>query len=166
MIQVRGDDRLRATALVMRELERPLVNEINRQTRATLNPLWQGLVEVHATSPQDSRILGKGARIKPGNPPVAQAATSRRALKGGLVPNQDYAAFEFGANREATRTYTRRSKNGGSHKVTRHTRKQLPPRIRKGRVVMPAFATFAPRAVSLWVQTVVRTVYEGLERAQ
>lgn len=164
MLDVRGDDRLRATVLVMRELERPIVNEINRQTRGTLNPLWRGLVENHATSRRDFGVLAKGARIKPGNPPVAQAGSSRRRLRGGLIPADSWHAFEFGADRNAVRTYDRRSPGGGTHTVRRHTRRQLPPRIRAGRVVMPAFAEFAPRAVSLWVQTVVRTVMDRLER--
>lgn len=165
MIDVRGDERLRATVLVMKNLERPVVREINNRTRTTLNPLWKGLVSTHASYAADTAVLAKGVRIRAGNPPAAIAASSRRKLRGGLIPADQYAVREFGGNRDHVRKYTRRSKRGGTHQVTRHTARQLPPRYRKGRVVFPAFAEFAPRAVSLWVQTVVRTVMEGIEKA-
>lgn len=165
MIDVRGDDRLRATVLVLKNLERPVAREINTRTRTTLNPLWRALVSTHATYHMDTRVLAKGARIRAGNPPAAIAAGSRRALKGGLVPATMYHAFEFGGNRDQERTYYRTSRTGTRHKVTRHTARQVPPRYRKGRVVFPAFAEFAPRAVSLWVQTVVRTVMDGIDKA-
>lgn len=165
MISVRDHDALRATVLVLRNLERPVVAEINKRTRETLSPLWTGLVETHAQRHVDTLVLAKGARIKTGNPPMAVAATSRRRLPGGLVPADQFHVREFGGNRDAVKTYNRKSKNGGTHKVTRHTSRQLPPRYRKGRVIWPAFAEFAPRATSLWVQTVVRTVMDELDKA-
>lgn len=165
MLSVRDSNALRATVLVLRELERPVVKEINTRTRDTLGPLWTSLVELHAQRPIDQAVLAKGARIKPGNPPTAIAASSRRRLRGGLVPAERFHVREFGGNREAVKTYTRRSRRGGTHNVTRHTARQLPPRYRKGRVVWPAFAEFAPRAAALWVQTVVRTVMDQLESA-
>lgn len=162
---MKGDERLRAAALVMKNSRRDVVREINTRTRTTLAPLWKALVETHATYAMDTAVLAKGARIRAGNPPVAIAASSRRRLRGGLIPAEQYASREFGSNRDRVRTYDRRSKNGGTHKVTRHTARQLPPRYRKGRVVFPAFAEFAPRAAALWVQTVVRTIMDGVDQA-
>lgn len=165
MIDVRDDDRLKATVLVMKNIERPVVKEINTRTRTQMNPTWKGLVQTHASSPMDTRVLAKGARIKPGNPPSLVAASSRRKLRGGFVPADQWAAFEFGADRNKTNKYKRRSKRGGTHDVQRHTARQLPSRIRKGRVVYPAVKEIAPRFASLWVQTVVRTVMDGIDKA-
>lgn len=68
-------------------------------------------------------------------------------------------------NRDAEKTYERKNRRGGGvHKVTRHTQRQLPAATRKGRVVYPAFAEFAPRALSLWAQTTVRLVHEAFEK--
>lgn len=164
MLDVRDDDRLKAAALVMKNIERPIVREINTRTRTSMNPTWKGLVETHSTRHMDARVLAKGSRVKAGNPPTLVAASSRRALPGGLVPAQQWAAFEFGASTSKVTKYRRRSKNGGTHEVSRHTARQLPSRIRQGRVVYPAVAEIAPRFASLWVQTIVRTVMEGIER--
>lgn len=165
MISVRDHDELRAVVLALKAADRDLRSDINRATRETLNPVWRGLVDVNATYRRDQAVLAKGTRIKAGNPPVAVAASSRRKLRGGLVPAEQWHAHEFGADREATATYQRRSPKGTVHTVTRHTRRQLPPRYRKGRVVFPAFAEFAPRAVSLWVQLIVRKYNEAAEQA-
>lgn len=164
MIDVRGVEKLRATVLVLKNVERPVAREINTRTRTTMNPVWKGLVETHASRHIDARVLAKGARVKGGNPPVLVAASSRRPLGGGLVPATQWHAYEFGAAQDSERTYTRRSSRGRVHKVTRHTTRQLPRRIRKGRVVYPAVEEIVPRLVSLWVQTVVRTVMDGVDR--
>lgn len=165
MISVRDHRELRATVLALKAADRDLRNDINRATTATMGPVWKSLVEANASRPMDARVLAKGARIKPGNPPVAMAAMSRRALSGGFVPTDRWHAFEFGADRETTTTYERRSPLGTVHQVTRHTRRQLPPRIRAGRVVYPAFADIVPRLISLWVQLVIRKYADAAERS-
>jgi hypothetical protein len=103
-----------------------------------MNPVWRSLVDEHASSPIDKRVLAKGARVAAGNPPTAIAASSRRPLSGGFIPADDWPGREFGANRNATTTYTRRSPAGTTHQVTRHTRRQLPARNPSGRVVYAA----------------------------
>lgn len=165
MISVKGDDRLRAVALMMRQIAQPVKREIDKRTRTTLNPVWRQLVDEKLERPRDRAVLGKGVRVKAGNPPALVAASSRRPLGGGLIPAYQWSGIEFGANRDEVETYSRRSSKGGSHKVTRHTARQMPPRYRKGRIIYPAFAAFAPRAVSLWVQTVVRTIMDAYEEA-
>jgi hypothetical protein len=60
-------------------------------------------------------------------------------------------------NRDKRTTYQRQG-----HKVTRHTRRQVPARVKSGRVVMPAVADTIPKAVSMWVQQFVRLVYEAV----
>lgn len=148
---------LRAAVLALRAADRDLRNTINRQTRATLNPVWRGIVNANATSAMDAAVLAKGARVAPGNPPAFVAAASRRALSGGLVPDAQWQAFEFGTgNRGKYRTYQTRSRKGNAYTVTRRTSNQLPRRAKGGRVVYPAVAETMPRAVSLWVQTIVR----------
>ena len=165
MISVRDVDELRAVVLAMRLVQRDVKNAINRETRRVLAPVWTATVQANATRPMDTKVLAAGVRVKAGNPPVLQAAQSTRPIGASkrLRPAEQWAAFEFGANREAVTTYQRRSPNGGTHKVTRHTKRQLPPRIRKGRVIYPAAAEVIPRAASLWVQTVVRMIHEAAE---
>lgn len=148
----------------MKAADRTLRSDINKATRAIFNPVWRAAVAEGAQSRMDSRVLVQGARISAGNPPVAVAATSRRRLRGGLVPAQSWHAVEFGADRRVKRTYERISPSGRPHEVTRRTRAQLPARTKGGRVVYAAFARVAPRVVSMWVQLIVRKYSEAAEK--
>lgn len=164
MLSVFDSRELQAVTLAMKTADRDLRNRINRSVRETMNPVWRAQVAAHATRHTDTVVIAKGARIKAGNPPVALAAQSRRALRGGLVPAQQWQGFEFGASSQAVaHTYTRRSPKGRVHKVTRRTKRQLPPRIRAGRVAYPALADLLPRAWSLVTQLVVKVYAEAGE---
>lgn len=163
---VRSEQVFQAVVLAMRLMGKDLRKDINTATRVTLNPTWKSLVEIHAQRHSDTKILVPGTRIAAGNPPAAVASSGNKKLSGGGTPNSLGRAFEFGAvDRDVQRSYTRRNKrSGGTHEVRRHTQRQLPRATRQGRVVYPAFADFAPRMVSLWVQIVVRKSHEAFEK--
>jgi hypothetical protein len=163
---------VKTAVLLFKAAERDLRNRINRETRAVMNPVWRGLVALHATTPFDYAVIAVGARIQPGNPPVAVAATSRKVLKsadgtrrkaGGFIPAEKWYAAEFGANRAKEDTYGRTSPRGTRHQVTRHTARQLPVRRRQGRVAHEALKDIVPRLVSLWVHIIVRTYSDAAE---
>lgn len=159
-----GDHRAaQAAVLAFKSANRGLRTRINKATRETMNPVWRGLVAEHARTATDRAVVVKGARIAAGNPPVAVAATSRRPLRGGLVPIEQWPAVELGAARNVRTTYRRRSKNGGTHTVTRRTRRQLPDRTSSGRVALRAAADIGPRLASLWVQIIVRVYRDAAE---
>lgn len=164
MLSARGSDQLRAVALAMKLIERDVRNAINRATRQTMTPVWRDAVAANARTGLDRRVVATGVRIAAGNPPALVAATSKRALRGGLVPVETWQAVEFGADREKVTTYSRRSPKGTQHQVTRHTARQMPQRRRGGRVAYPAVKQFAPRLAALWVQIVVRQIHEAAER--
>lgn len=164
----RAPDAIRAAVLALKAADRGLRSDINKATRTTMSPVWKDLITSRARTTRDKKVLANGLRIKAGSPPAGIAASSKRKLSGGLVPAEAWQPFEFGADPNKVTTYTRRSPNGGTHKVTRHTTKQLPSRMgrgMKGNVVYPAVKQFVPRLVSLWVQTIVRTYYEAAEEA-
>lgn len=162
---------LRAAVLAMKAADREIKRDINQRTRATMNPVWKSLVEANASGmrARDYRLVATGVRIKAGNPPVAQAAQSRRAFGGkrkALRPMEHYHLVEFGAsdpNRYSVYDRKNRSRPG-THKVKRRASRGWRPRDRTGYVVYPAFAELGPRMVSLWVQTIVRTYAEAAER--
>lgn len=163
MLTAKGSREIRAVAFAMKLVSRDVRNAINRGTRETMNPVWRDAVASHARTPMDTRVIAKGARIVAGNPPAGVAATSKRALSGGFVPAVSWAAYEFGVNSDKVTTYTSHSPKGKAYKVTRHTARQLPGFTPKGRVAYAALGTFGPRLVSMWVQTVVRTIAEASE---
>lgn len=145
-------------------MNRDLSKDIRRATVQTMNPVWREEVNSRARSETDRLIIAKGARIAGGNPPKAVAASSRRKLSGGLVPVESWAGFEFGSERDRIRSYRRRNRSGsGTHRVTRHTMRQLPARTPKGRVGYAAFAEVGPRMVSLWISLIVKKTHDAFE---
>lgn len=150
----------RAAALALKAASKELRREISKQTREQGNPIWRTEIDRAARTKMDRLVVAKGARIKAGNPAQALAATSRRALSDGLVPNSDDGrAFEFGTWRPGAKvTYSRRG-----HQVTRRTKRQVPRPSKRGagRVAYAAWARTGPRLVSLWTQTIYRAVYEA-----
>lgn len=157
-----SSDTFRAAALALKLLPREVRNETNRITRSEMNPVWRKIVGEKAQTEMDRLVLVKGSRVAPGNPTVLIAASSKRPLSDGLVPDDRdiAAAFEFGPpDRNEKETYTRK----GSP-VTRRTKRQLPWRNDKGRVVYAAFAEIGPRLASMWVQTIVRKIMEAHEK--
>lgn len=157
---------LRGAVLALKATDRTIRSAIGKATRAELGTIWKQEVagRVQGMPAIDQAVLGRGVRVKAGNPSTLIAAASTRPLSGGLVPDRDYAGFEFGtANRDQYSTYSRRSPKGTVHQVKRRTTRHLPGRRREGRAIWPAFAETGPRLTSLWVQIIVREIYEALE---
>lgn len=163
MLSVEGSRELQAAVLALKVVDRSLAKEIRAATVSTMGPVWKTEVAGRARTLQDRVVLGAGARIAGGNPPVAMAGTSSKRMRGGGRPSQLAGGVEFGANRGARTTYTTHSPKGTSYRVTRRTKRQLPARNASGRVVYPAFREVAPRTVSLWVQLIVAKVYDALK---
>jgi hypothetical protein len=157
-----GDDRsLQAAVLAFKLADRGLKKRVNDAVREQLNAPWKAGISQRASTPLEQRVLVPGARVAAGNPPVFVAASSRRRLRGGLVPDEDGHAVEFGAADTET-TYRRRTPSGGSTDVTRHTRRQL-PRRRKAGPIMQTAHEMGSRAASLWVQLIVKVYYDAAE---
>lgn len=73
-------------------------------------------------------------------------------------------AYEFGTlNREEKRTYTRRSRKGGTHQVTRRTKRQLPTRSQTGWIAYPAASRYGKRVFAMFQQIVVKFLHDGVE---
>lgn len=180
MLKVGDHPELQAAVLAMKAADKDLKRAINQATRETMNPVWKSMVTAHlgGTDVMTSRMLDNGVRIAGGNPARAMAAQSSKRIGSGrgLVPREDYAGWEFGADRMAYSRYERknpfrpvhdgRKRRGdpsGTHVVVRRTQLHMPRRTPKGRVVYPAFAEIGPRMVSLWVQLIVKKYHDAAE---
>lgn len=122
-----------ATVLAFRLAGRDLRKRINDATRVKFNQPWKQGIQSRVTGKLEAKVLVPGARIAAGNPPEFRAASSTRKLRGGLVPDKQWPAAEFGSDKH----------------------KQLPARRKKG----PVFKTldeFPSRAASLWTQIVIK----------
>lgn len=154
-----------AAVLAMKVAGRDLKRTINQSTRAKLNEPFRSGIVGRAMDRTEQRVLVPGARIAGGNPPVLTAVTSRRRLSGGLIPTVHGHAVEFGAADTAT-TYRRTAPGGGVvHDVTRHTRRGLPRRRKKG-PVMETVHAIGHRAASLWVQIIVLEYCRAADEAR
>ncbi len=159
---------LRGAVLAMKAVDKPIKKQINDATRNELNPSWREALATKAGGNRmDNAVFGKGARIAAGNPARLVAASSRRALRkgtNGFIPNERGRALEFvNPDHNKKSTYVRTFKGGKAHKVTRRTLTGFPVAKRGGRVVYPAVAEVMPRFVSMWVQIIVRNVYEATD---
>lgn len=155
---------LRAAVLAMSRADSEVRRDVSGRLRSTMNPVWRGLLAGNLTGagPMEGRMLLAGSRIAAGNPPQLVTASSRRRVGsgGGLVPDQDWHGWEYGANGDKTSTVT--SRKGTRYK--RHTTRHLPPRTPNGRVIGPTVARILPRIASFWTQTVVRAFLDAADR--
>lgn len=159
-----GQARLRIAVLGMKRAAKESRKKINDAMRAEFNPIWKKAVAenlggFHAAD----TMMTRGTRISAGNPPALIAASSTRTFGRALKPADNWPLVEFGVGGNRQTTYTRRSKNGGSHKVTRHTMTGWPRRIRTGRIATPAAGDLIPRIRSYWIQSVIRTLADALD---
>lgn len=138
-----------------------------QETKRIAAPEWKKALAERADSRFEHRVIVDTSVVTVSNQNVrVQSASKGRPLSGGLNPKADYPAVEFGADRSRMSTYQRRSPNGGSHSVTRHTSAQLKGRNPNGYVFYPSAREMVPRIARLWVQTVVRTIATALEGKQ
>lgn len=152
----------------MRSLDKELAKQLRQQTKAVVGPEWTKAVRENAQTRLEQRVLADTARVAISNQNVMlKSASVGRKLSGGLLPKETAYAVEFGADRFLPgqgRTYTSTSVRGKRFTVNnRNTVAQLRARKKKGYVVYPAAAEVIPRLASLWVQTIMRGVYEAFE---
>jgi hypothetical protein len=164
-VGVQDDRSLQAAVLAFRLAGRDLKRRINTSTKDVFDPVWKSEVRSRAKTGLEQRVLVPGTRVATGNPPTFVAGASRRKLKGGLVPDTDWAPVEFGTRKHGKfRTYTTHSSRGKAYRVSRRTAQQLPARRRHG----PVYSALEPmihRVPSLWAQIVYK-IYNDAARGE
>ena len=158
-----GPPALRAAVLAMRVADKNIKRDINTRVRDTFNPVWKQLVAQNqgGFSIADSMAL-KGARIRGGNPPALIGGNSSRTFGRALVPTRDWHLVEYGMRPHPVK-YSRRSKNGGTHQVTRTVGTGWPARTKNGRIFGPATTAILPRITSFFIQSVKRAYIDAGE---
>jgi hypothetical protein len=169
-INVLGVKPLQAAALALSKLDKAVQSNISKYLKSEMQPEWKSAVQANARTKIDQAVLSDTAQMTvSGVTGSLQSANRGGKLSGGFPITQQrpygYGTVEFGTDREKVKTYTMRGRHGRPVQVTRHTARQMPPRVRKGRVVYPAAAGFIPRVASLMVQTVIRTFYDAFEQS-
>jgi hypothetical protein len=163
-ISVRSSRELLAVILALRQSDKAIQANIRKYTKEAIVPEFKSHMIETASTRLEHRALVDTARATVSNQNITlRSGGVGRALSGGLLPKRDAHAVEFGGDRNAKVAYRSTSVRGRSFTVTRRTKAQLRPRRRSGYVFFPTIAELAPRILSLWVQTTVRTLAEALE---
>lgn len=163
MLDVSGSRELQAIILALRGMDAPLRKRITKESRAQIVPEWKNALTENASTSLENRFLLAGVRANVTDSKVqliASASTKKRS--GGGSPATIGHAIEYGARWHSQRIAATSSK-GKRYSYTRVVNKQFRPRRNRGYVITPAAVKLAPRFVSLWVQTTVRTVYDAFE---
>ena len=154
MLDVRQSPELQAALLAFKLASRELKTTLRTGSRQAINAEWVPALTSRAGTFQ-TKVLVKGARAKVGNEGFSlTAATSSKALSGGLIPSQQWAGAEFGATPKK-QTITTRSRKGKAYTMTRTINRQFAARTKQGRVVFDAASTVGTTAVRLWVRAIV-----------
>lgn len=156
---------LLATIYALRAIDKTIQAQVRKATKTVAEPEWKKALAERANTRVEHRVLVDTARISVSNQNVrAQSANVGRPLKGGLNPKVHYPAVEFGIKNKKS-TYSRKSRKGGTHKVTRTIGTGLPNPRRQG-PFWGSTSEMIPRLARLWVQTTVRTIATALEGKQ
>jgi hypothetical protein len=159
-VTVDGTREVRAAAVALGAVDRTVKAQTTRALTAALSSVWsEPAVLARARTPMDRAALA-GVRAKATATSVRLTAGTTPTIAKGTNIQQ---AIEFGDPSKTFETYTRKSRRGGTHQVRRRTQQQLPAPIRRGRVIHPAVAEAIPRLLSLFTQTVIRSVHEAFE---
>lgn len=156
-VRVEGIREVTAAATALKAVDRSVKNQTARNLRSTVPKIWTQDSITRQTRTRMDRAVFNGVKVS--------ASSSRITLQAGtspLIPADITSAVEFGDPNKGYTTYTER-RRGKSVRVRRRTQQQLPGPIRAGRVAHPALRVAMPRLLSLYVQTVVRTIHEAWE---
>lgn len=154
---------LLATIYALRAIDSTLQKMVRVHTKKMAEPEWKKALAERADTRLEHRVIVDTSVVSVSNQNVRiQSAGKGRPLSGGLNPKVNYPPVEFGAHAKG-KTYERRSKKGGTHRVTRVINTQFKPFNGRGYVFWPAAREMVPRLASLWVQTTVKTIGNALE---
>jgi CRISPR/Cas system endoribonuclease Cas6 (RAMP superfamily) len=158
---------LRAVIFALRGIDKTLQKQVRVHTKEIAGPEWRKALAERADTRLEHRVIHDTAVVGVTNQNVrVQSAMKGRPLSGGLNPKVHFYAVEFGAKLKKT-TYYRKSRKGGTHKVTRTVGGfPLKPRRKGGYVFYPAAKEMIPRIGSIWAQTTVHTLALALEGKQ
>jgi len=145
----------------MKRVDAPLRKAIYAASRASVNGLWVPELQRRAKTKMQALVLVKGARSAIRTDGFSlMAATSKRALAGGLIPADDWAAEEFGA-RTRKATFEAHSPRGTAFTRTATVNRQFRGRVKDGQVAFAAASEVGTKTVAAWVTAVVTTIVQA-----
>lgn len=155
MIDVGQSRELQAALLSLKNAEQAVATDINRESRGSIRPLWEGALSARAKTPMERAVILPGARANANRRGVrVQAATSKRPLSGGLVPASEWPGVEFGARSRWADVATT-SPRGTRYTARKRINRQFRGRQSNGRIAFDAASEVMTKVVGIWVRTIV-----------
>lgn len=150
-VKITDSPELLAVILTLKQSGPAVRKEMRAAARKEANGLWKPLLNERAQTRHQQAVIVKGARVNVSLDKFELlAATSRRALSGGLIPASQWHGAEFGMTPKAI-TYVR---NGST--VKSDSGAQFGARVPRGQVVFPSARKAGPRIVAAWIHGAVR----------
>lgn len=163
-VSAESSKEVRTLISAMKLMDRDIARETRAYAKKAMDPIVNESLKGHATTRLQVRGIVDTTRVKVSDQNVTvKAGAVKGKFSGGLDARRSIKALEFGGSETKTKTYGTRSKRGKPYKVTRHTMRQLGPRAKSGNTFYPAVGDMAPRVVSLYIQTLLRTIHESIE---
>lgn len=155
MFDVRRSPELQAAIFGYRRANAEVRKGINADVRREIGGRWKTALDRRASTDMERSIITKGARARAGADRFSLlAATSRKPLRGGLVPSYEWAGAEFGARSKQVTVQTR-SRKGKAYTATKWVNRQFKGRVSEGRIAYDAASEIGTWAVAQWVRFIV-----------
>ena len=164
-LDVNSSRGLQAVVLSLSQANREVRKLVRQQSQRVIQPEFQKAMNEQASTLAESKGLALTSRTQLSDRNVTLGTGTKKGpgFSGGLDPRTSARALEFGAKRDKVTTYKSKRKAGKTFSVTRHTQRQFKPNKRAGYVFYPVIAEMAPRILSLWTKTVVKTFHDAME---
>lgn len=153
------DSPLRDMMIVLRKVPAELRKQIQQQTKAAAQPIWQQELREHADTRLEQLVLVKSGQVSVTQRNVTLISGKRGKLASGTPVIDLVSAVEHGGS--PTKEVTQRSRTGRTY--TRKMGAVFKPHTRKGHVFGPSADEAIQRLAKLWVQTAMRTLYDALD---
>lgn len=155
MLDVLRSPQLQAAILAMKQADRGIRTDINKSARQKASAIWTEAIRARAETRLDIRVMLPGARVAVGTRQItARAATSKKPLRGGLVPAINWTSTEFGTPKRK-KTFSTHSRTGTAYQVTRIVGAAFPSRRKNGRIGFDAASELGTKLVALWVGEII-----------
>lgn len=153
---------LRSAGRRLQAIGEPLARK-NEELAKTLEPQWSDLLRARASTGLERRVIGSTGRLVAVDGGLRpEAGKTGGALRGGLSIAAAAGPAEHGGNPGARRTYSRKSKRGRVHQVTRRTQAQFRSANKAGYVFGPAVKVFLPNVSDALLESLRSVVSESL----
>ncbi len=164
MIDVRVSSELQATVFAFKTAAPNVRREMRKAARQGINKIWAPGLRSRADNRMERQVLVRGARAKVESDTFSlQAATSQRALSGGLDPYSQWPGVEFGATTKVREVYVYSRRAGRSFPRDQVAGAQFKPRKKSGYVIYPTVRDVGPKVVAAWVRGAVRGIVKSTE---